>query len=136
MKVFVGVRSKTWAYLMDNNSENKKAKGTKKCIIKKGIMVKNQEDCMFDNKIILKSQQVFRSDHHNVYTVEINKIALISNDDKRLRTLDRITTYPHGTNVFKVCESKMMIVRDLFLENCANCMFYDEIILQQRLKIK
>ena len=136
MKVFVGVRSKTWAYLMDNNSENKKAKGTKKCIIKKGIMVKNQEDCMFDNKIILKSQQVFRSDHHNVYTVEINKIALISNDDKRLRTLDRITTYPHGTNVFKVCESKMMIVRDLFLENCANCMFYDEIILQQRLKIQ
>ena len=93
MKVFVGVRSKTWAYLMDNNSENKKAKGTKKCMIKKGIMVKNQEDCMFDNKIILKSQQVFRSDHHNVYTVEINKIALISNDDKRSRTLDRITTY-------------------------------------------
>ena len=91
---------------------------------------------MFDNKIILKSQQVFRSDHHNVYTVEINKIALISNDDKRLRTLDRITTYPHGTNVFKVCESKMMIVRDLFPENCANCMFYDEIILQQRLKIQ
>ena len=136
MKVFVGVRSKTWAYLMDNNSENKKAKGTKKCIIKKGIMVKNQEDCMFDNKIILKSQQVFRSDHHNVYTVEINKIALISNDDKRLQTLDRITTYPHGTNVFKVCESKMMILRDLFLENCANCMFYDEIILQQRLKIQ
>ena len=136
MKVFVGVRSKTWAYLMDNNSENKKAKGTKKCIIKKGIMVKNQKDCMFDNKIILKSQQVFRSDHHNVYTVEINKIALISNDEKRLRTLDRITTYPHGTNVFKVCESKMMIVRDLFLENCANCMFYDEIILQQRLKIQ
>ena len=41
MKVFVGVRSKTWSYLMDNNSENKKAKGTKKCIIKKGIMVKN-----------------------------------------------------------------------------------------------
>ena len=136
MKVFVGVRSKTWAYLMDNNSENKKAKGTKKCIIKKGIVVKNYEDCMFDNKIILKSQQVFRSDHRNVYTVEINKIALISNDDKRLQTLDRITTYPHGTNVFKVCESEMMIVRDLFLENCANCMFYDEIILQQRLKIQ
>ena len=136
MKVFVGVRSKTWAYLMDNNSENKKAKGTKKCIVKKGIVVKNYEDCMFDNKIILKSQQVFRSDHRNVYTVEINKIALISNDDKRLQTLDRITTYPHGTNVFKVCESEMMIVRDLFLENCANCMFYDEIILQQRLKIQ
>ena len=136
MKVFVGVRSKTQAYLVDDNSENKKAKGTKKCIITKGIMVKNYEDCVFDNKIILKSQQVFRSDYHNVCTVEINKIVLISNDDKRLQTLDRITTYSHGTNAFKVCESEMMIVRDLFVENCANCVFYYEIILQQRLKIQ
>ena len=67
---------------------------------------------MFNDKIILKSQ-VFRSDHHNVCTVEINKIALSSNDDKRLQTLDRVTTYPHGTNAFKVCESEMVIMRDL-----------------------
>ena len=36
------------------------------------------------------------------------KIALSSNDDKRLQTFDKITTYPHGTNAFKVCESKML----------------------------
>ena len=47
-------------------------------------------------KIILKSQQKFKSDHHNVYTEEVNKIALSSNDDKRLQTFDRITTYPYG----------------------------------------
>ena len=43
------------------------------CIIKKDFIVKNYKDCLFNNKIILKSQQVFRSDHHDVYTVEINK---------------------------------------------------------------
>ena len=41
-------------------------------------------------------------------TEEINKIAINSNDDKRLKTFDRITTYPYGTNTFKVCESEML----------------------------
>ena len=70
-------------------------------------MVKNYKDWLFNNKIILKSQQRFKSDHHKVYTDQINKIALSSNDDKRLQTFDRITTYPYGTNVFKVCQREM-----------------------------
>ena len=95
-------------------------------------MVKNYEDCLLNNKIILKSQQRFKSDYHEVYTEEINKIALSSNDDKRLQTFDKITTYPYGTNAFKVCESEMMIVRDYFVKNYADCSFYDEIILQRQ----
>ena len=63
---------------------------------------------MFNDKIILNSQQRFKSDHHNVYTEEINKIALSSNDDKRLQTSDRIKTYQYGTNAFKVWESEML----------------------------
>ena len=62
----------------------------------------------FNDKIILKSQQRFKSDHHNVYTDKVNKIALSSNDDKRLQTSDRIKTYPYGANAFKVCESEML----------------------------
>ena len=58
--------------------------------------------------IILKSKQRLKSDYHNVYTEQINKIALSSNDDKRLQTFDKITTYPYGTNAFKVCESEML----------------------------
>ena len=57
---------------------------------------------------------------------------LSSNDDKRLQTFDKITTYPYGTNAFKVCESEMMIVRDYFVENYADCLFYDETMLQQK----
>ena len=47
-------------------------------------MFENYKDCLFNDKIILKPQQVFRNDHHKVYTVETNKIALSSNDNKRL----------------------------------------------------
>ena len=71
---------------------------------------------MFKNKNVYRSQQRFRSYNHDVYTEEVNKIALSSNDDKRLQTFDRITTYPYGTNVFKVCESEMLAVKDLFFE--------------------
>ena len=55
-----------------------------------------------------------------MYTEEVNKIALSSNDDKRLQTCHRITTYPLETNAVKVCESEMMITRDLFVEKYAD----------------
>ena len=130
VKVFFGVRAKAWAYLMDDDSEHKRAKETKKYIIKKDLMVKNYEDCLFNIKIILKSQQVFRSDHRNVYTVKIVKIALSSNDDKRLQIFYRITTYPYGANAFKVCKGEMTIMRNIFVKKYEDCLFYDEIILQ------
>ena len=54
---------------------------------------------MFNDKTILKSQQRFKSDYHNVYTEQIKKIALSSNDDKRLQIFDNIT-YPYRINAF------------------------------------
>ena len=65
-------------------------------------MVKNYKDCLFNNKIMLKSQQRFKSDHHNVYTEQINKITLSSNDDKRLQTFDKITTEQTHSKYVKV----------------------------------
>ena len=50
--------------------------------MKRRLMVKNYKACLFNNKIILRSQQRFKSDHYNVYTEQTNKIALYSNDDK------------------------------------------------------
>ena len=120
MKEFCALRAKTYSYLMDDNSEVKKSKGTKKCVIKRELMFENYTDCLSNDKIILNSHQIFKSDHHKVYTEEVNKIALSSNDDKRLQTLDGIETYPYGTNAFKVCESKMMVVKDLFVKNYAD----------------
>ena len=115
MKEFIGLRAKAYANLMDDDGEEKKAKGTKKCVIRRKLMIKNYKDSLFNNKIILKSQQTIKSDHHNLYTKEINKIALSSNDDKRLQTFDRLTTYPDGVPAVKVRETEMMVVKDLFV---------------------
>ena len=108
MKEFCALRAKTYTYLMDDDSEKKKAKGIKRCLIRRRLMFENYEDSLFNNRTILKSQLRFKSDHHNVYTKEVNKIALNSNYDKRLQTFDRVTTYPYETNAFKVCESEML----------------------------
>ena len=66
-------------------------------------MFENYKDSLFNNKTIMQSQLRFKSDHHNVCTEEVNKIVLNSSDNKSLQTSDRITTYPYGTNAFKVC---------------------------------
>ena len=109
MKEFCALRARTYTYLMDDDNEKKKAKGIKKCVIKRRLMFENYKDSLFNNKTILKSQLRFKSDHHDVYTEEVNKIALNSNDDTRLQTFDRVTTYPYGINAFKVCESEMLL---------------------------
>ena len=73
----------------------KKAKGTKKCVIKKMLKFEDYKKCLFDNERILKSQQRFKSENRELYTENINKIALSSNDDKRIVALDRIMHYPY-----------------------------------------
>ena len=93
---FVALRPKTYSYMTDEFIEMKKAKGTKKCVIKKMLKFEDYEKCLFDNEPMLKPQQRFKSENHEVYTENINKIALSSNDDKRIVALDGITSYPYG----------------------------------------
>ena len=108
MTEFVGPRAKTYAYLIDDDREHKKAKGTEKFVIKRIFKFDNYKNCQSNDKIILKSQQRLKSNCHNPFTEQTNKIALSSNDDKRLQTFDKTTTYPHGTNAFKVCEREIL----------------------------
>ena len=93
--------------IMENvrkHRDDKKAKGTKKCVIKRRLKFNDYKDCLLNNETILKSQQRFKSEKHDVYTEGINKIALSSNDDKILQTFDKITSYPYGTITGKVCK--------------------------------
>ena len=115
---------------------HKKAKGTKKFAIKRILKFENykiclettqvdnktnylekieikadnlKKDCkefMKNNKLILKTQQKFKSERHNVFTEEINEIALSSNDDKRMQSIDSIGTYAYGTNKDLVSEKE------------------------------
>ena len=92
----ITLRPKTYSHLTDNDKEDKKAKETKKCEIKKTIKFNDYKKCLLNDKVILKSQQRFISNKHDVYTENVNKIALSNNDDKRIISLDKITSYPYG----------------------------------------
>ena len=92
MTEFAALRVKAYAYLMEECSEHKKAKGTKNYVIKCQFMFENYTDFLFNDKIILKSQQRIKSDGHEVYTEEINKIALSS----LIRDYKHLIRYPYG----------------------------------------
>ena len=93
---FITLRPKAYSFITDNGKEDKKAKGTKKCIIKKMIKFNDYKKCLLDDEVILKSQQRFISKKHDVYTENINKIALSNNDDKRIVSSNKISSYPYG----------------------------------------
>ena len=82
------------------------------------------------------SQLRFRSDHHKVYTEVVNKIALSSNDDTRIQTYDKVTTYPYKTNTFMVCENEMRYVlqRKNMLNNESQELRNDSQILRDELQ--
>lgn len=65
---------------------DKKAKITKKLVIKQKIRFEGYEKCLQNNKVILKLQQRFRR--------KFNKISSKSNNDERLQTLDQVISYP------------------------------------------
>ena len=119
MEKLCGPRAKTYSFLIDcynddydkNKMINKNAKGTNKCVIRRRLKFEDYCDSVFGNKTILRSHLRFKSDHHTVYTEKINKAAISSNDDKRLQTFNKVTTYPYGTIVLKVCESEMLSLR-------------------------
>ena len=73
---FVTLRPKTYSYLTDDCKENKK------CIITRTIKFNDYKICLLKDEVILKSQQRFVSKKHDVYTENINKIALSNNDIK------------------------------------------------------
>ena len=93
---FVTLRPKTYSFLTDDGKEDKKAKGTKKCVIKKMIKLNDYKKCLLNDEVILKSQQRFISKKHDVYTENINKKARSNDDVKRIVSSDKITSYPYG----------------------------------------
>ena len=72
MTEFCALRAKAYEYKLDDDTEMKRAKGMKKCIVKREITFNNYADALFNDEVIIKSQQIFRSDHHKVYTEDFN----------------------------------------------------------------
>lgn len=95
-------------YLTNDSNVNKKAKDTKKCVIKWERKFKSFKTYFENHKTILTIQQRFRNDTHNSFTEKVNKIALTANDDKRIQTSDQVISYAYGTDSGKVCKSELM----------------------------
>ena len=108
MKEFIELKPKCYEYLMDDGKVDKKATGTKKCVIKRCIMFDNNEESLKEKKNVLRKQHRFKSDGHDIYTKEINKIALSFNDDKRLISYDGITSYPYGIEAGILCKQELL----------------------------
>ncbi|WAR13728.1 hypothetical protein MAR_003833 [Mya arenaria] len=81
---FVGLRAKLYSYKMLKGNEEKKCKGVKKPVVKKSIQFGDYKECLFTGMEQLRKMNVIRSHGHEVYTEEVNKVALSANDDKRV----------------------------------------------------
>ena len=77
-------------------------------MIKRELKFNDYKDCLLNDKVVLKSQQRFKSERLDVYTENVNKIALSNHDDKRLLTFDKITTYPYGRGVGIKCRTELL----------------------------
>ena len=106
MKEFIAFSPKVYAskqYIIDGSiKENKKARGTNKSVTKKTVNFDSYLDCLFNNEVVKCIQHRIKSTPVSVDTVEINKVPLKNYHNKRLMSYNGITTFPYGTNAFKV----------------------------------
>ena len=97
MTEFVALRAKLYAYKkIDKETEEKRCKGTKKCVVAEGLTFDDYKTCLFAGKTIYKEQVLFENKKHEIYTVNKQKIALNRNNDKRMIQADGITTLVRG----------------------------------------
>ena len=96
IKEFVGLRSKLYSFIMDDGEETKKCKGIKKQVVESSIRHEHYKTCLTTGKELLRKQNILRSYNHEVYTEEVNKIALSALDDKRYILSNGVHTLAWG----------------------------------------
>ena len=93
---FVGLRSKMYSYIKDNQKVGKTAKGIKKNIIKNNIKHEDYKNVLINNKQIHHTMKTIRSSKHQLGSYEINKVSLSCFDDKRYIANDGINSFSYG----------------------------------------
>ena len=96
MTEFVALRPKLYFYKKLDRVEDKKCKGIKKCVVKKTLTFEDYKACLFNDSMEYRSQLMFRSAKHEIHTIEVNKVALNREDDKRISRKDGISTFARG----------------------------------------
>ena len=92
----MSLRPKLYSYEKLDGVEDKKCKGIKKYIVKKTLMFEDYKNCLFNDSTEYRSQLMFRSIKHDIFTIEVNKVALNRDDDKRISKKDGISTFARG----------------------------------------
>ena len=105
IKEFVGLRAKLYSYKMEQGKENKPCKGIKKAVVEKSITHEDYKKCLETGKEQLRRQNIIRSYEHEIYTEEINKVALSAADDKRYLIKDSYDTLAWGHHKIKEMEN-------------------------------
>ena len=93
---FVGLRSKMYSYVKDNEQTARTAKGIKKQVIIKDIKHEDYKEVLFNNKQMHHTIKTIRSNNHQLGSFELNKISLSCFDDKRFVHQNGITSYAYG----------------------------------------
>ena len=98
---FVGLRSKMYSYIKDNQKGGKTAKGIKKNIIKNNIKHADYKEVLFNNKQIHHTMKTIRSSNHQLGSYELNKVSLSCFDDKRYIANNGIKSFAYGHHCIK-----------------------------------
>ena len=89
---FVGLRPKLYSFKIEDEKETKKCKGIKSNVVKKTIDFDDYVECLFSDKKEMRTMKIIKSDKHEIYSKEVNKVALSNQDDKRLVLQNKINT--------------------------------------------
>ena len=89
---FVGLRPKLYSYKVEDEKELKKCKGIKKNVVKKSIDFDDYVKCLFSGEKEMRKMKIIRSEKHDIFSKEVNKVALSNEDDKRQVLKDKINT--------------------------------------------
>ena len=96
MTEFVALSPKLYSYKKLDGSKVKKCRGIKKCVVKKTLTFEDYKTCLFSDSTEYRSQLMFRLAKHEVHTIEVNKVAVNRDDDKRTPRKDGISTFVRG----------------------------------------
>ena len=94
MTEFLTLRPKMYSKRV-RKEELKKCKGIKKCVVRKTISFEDYKKCLLEGEVSYRSQIIFRSLKHEVKMLEVNKLALSRDDDKRI-TVDGVASFARG----------------------------------------
>ena len=114
---YVGLRPKMYSILKGDSAEIRKAKGVKKCVVKKQLRHEQYKEALFDRKTFRHGMDMLRSERHQMYGIRVHKISLSPFDSKRWISDNGVDTLAYGHKTIQEMEAEAM---DALLDEILN----------------